>query len=158
MDFNKIVAISNMSGLYEIMAQRPNGLFVRNLDNNRTIFASNRVHNFSPLDKISIYTTDGAANMVALEEVLRTIILRQIDTDNSLPLPTNQSTPATMREYFYQILPTHDPDRVHIGDIKKMVRWANLLQQHNAISLDTTTSDEATATEAAADTNEQATA
>ena len=127
MEFSKLTAVSNMSGLYEIVGQRPNGVFIRALDSPKTQFVSNRLHNFSPLDKISIYTTI-TTDMVPLQEVLKFMINH--DASGEVAMPAHNSAPTVLREYFYQILPNHDEDRVHTGDIKKMIKWANLLKNH----------------------------
>lgn len=127
MEFSKLTAVSNMSGLYEIVGQRPNGVFIRALDSTKTQFISNRLHNFSPLDKISIYTTI-TSDMVPLQEVLKFMINH--DNSGEVVMPIHNSIPAVLRQYFYQILPNHDEDRVHTGDIKKMIKWANLLKSH----------------------------
>lgn len=127
MEFSKLTAISSMSGLYEIVGQRPNGVFVRALDNTKTQFVPNRLHNFSPLDKISIYTTI-TTNMVPLEEILRAMIAQE--ATGEVTMPSHNASSALLREYFYQILPNHDEDRVYAGDIKKMIKWANILKNH----------------------------
>lgn len=127
MEFSKLTAVSNMSGLYEIVGQRPNGVFIRALDSTKTQFVSNRLHNFSPLDKISIYTTI-TSDMVPLQEVLKFMINH--DANGEVVMPIHNSMPAVLRQYFYQILPNHDEDRVHTGDIKKMIKWANLLKNY----------------------------
>lgn len=127
MEFSKLTAVSGLSGLYEIVGQRPNGVFVRALDSTKTQFVSNRLHNFSPLDKISIYTTI-TTNMVPLEEILRAMIAQ--DAKGEVTMPSHNASPALLREYFYQILPNHDEDRVYAGDIKKMIKWASILKSH----------------------------
>ncbi|HRI27892.1 MAG TPA: DUF5606 domain-containing protein [Chitinophagales bacterium] len=58
MKFKDIVAVSGMPGLYEMVSAKPNGAVVKSLGEAKTQFVSNRLHTFSPLDKISIYTTD----------------------------------------------------------------------------------------------------
>ena len=36
---------------------------------------------------------------------------------------------SVLRDYFAQILPDFDRDRVHNSDIKKLIQWYNLLVQ-----------------------------
>ena len=38
-----------------------------------------------------------------------------------------KSDGATLEEYFSQVLPNYDRDRVYASDIKKIIQWYNLL-------------------------------
>ena len=38
-----------------------------------------------------------------------------------------------LEEYFFEVLPDYDEDRVYASDIKKIVQWYNLLQKHNML-------------------------
>ena len=49
-----------------------------------------------------------------------------------------------LEEYFFDVLPDYDEDRVYASDIKKIIRWYNLLEKHNMLNFEETikTSDE----------------
>ena len=34
-----------------------------------------------------------------------------------------------LEEYFFEVLPNYDEDRVYASDIKKVIQWYNLLQE-----------------------------
>ena len=57
MDYNKIISITGMPGLYELLSSRADGAVVKSLEDNSTKFASSRQHQFSHLESIEIYTT-----------------------------------------------------------------------------------------------------
>ena len=38
-----------------------------------------------------------------------------------------------LEEYFFEVLPDYDEDRVYASDIKKVVQWYNLLQKNNLL-------------------------
>ena len=40
-----------------------------------------------------------------------------------------------LEEYFFNVLPDYDEDRVYASDIKKVIQWYNLLQQHNMLDI-----------------------
>ena len=74
MEFKDILAISSMPGLYQSLGERPDGLLVQRLGEEKVRFVSNRIHVFSPLDKIGIYVTDIEEDNVALDKVMRSIL------------------------------------------------------------------------------------
>ena len=56
MDLSNVLSVSGLSGLYEMVANRPNGLIVKNIVSGKTQFAPARKHQFSPIETIGIYT------------------------------------------------------------------------------------------------------
>ena len=40
---------------------------------------------------------------------------------------SHKSTRDQLEEYFFEVLPDYDEDRVYPSDIKKVVQWYNLL-------------------------------
>src|SRR5439155_21845958 len=56
MDYNRIVAVTGMPGLYEVVSSKTDGAIVRSLDDKSTMFVSSRVHNLSHLESIEVYT------------------------------------------------------------------------------------------------------
>ena len=67
MEFREIIAVTGVSGLKRLVANRNDGLILSELDGSNKKFYSNRQHLFSPLDNIAIYTDD---DTVALLDVL----------------------------------------------------------------------------------------
>lgn len=130
MNLEDLVSVSGMSGVFKMAANRNNGLIIEDLDNGKRKFASARKHQFTPLESIAIYTDDD--DSVELTKVFRSM-LEQID-DNP-PVATNAKSDV-VREYFNDILPNHDRDKVHVSDIKKLIKWFNFLKERNLLSLD----------------------
>src|SRR5258706_1647153 len=64
MDYSKIVAVTGLPGLYELLSSKTDGALVRSLDDNSTKFASSRIHNFSHLESIEVYTVADNVNLV----------------------------------------------------------------------------------------------
>ena len=56
MEYNRIVAVTGMPGLYEVISSKSDGAIVRSLDDQSTKFVSSRIHNLSHLESIEIYT------------------------------------------------------------------------------------------------------
>ena len=128
MEFKDILAISSMPGLYESMSERPGGLLVRRLDEKKVRFVSNRIHVFSPLDKIGIYITDAEEDNVALDKVMRKIVQAEIDTNIQLPNAKKASN-AELKAFMTSVLPNYDETRVYTSDIKKLIKWYLIVKE-----------------------------
>lgn len=124
MNLDKLVAVSGMSGVYRMSANRSNGLIVEEIPTGKLKFASVRKHQFTPLESIGIYTDDG--DTAALKEVFGKM-LEQVSENP--PVDPSSDTQALF-EYFTKVLPNFDRDRVHAGDIKKVIRWFSFLHEH----------------------------
>ena len=131
MNLSNLVAVSGKPGIYRMSANRPNGLIVEDLDNGKKTFVSGRIHQFTPLESISIYT-ETEENTVELKDVFRKM-LEQIESNP--PIDVKASADAT-RAYFEDILPSFDRDRVYVSDIKKLVKWFSFLNDRNLLSLE----------------------
>ena len=64
MSYNKIVSVTGLSGLFELVSSKADGGVVRSLEDNTSKFVSNRVHNFSHLESIEIFTQKDNVNLV----------------------------------------------------------------------------------------------
>ncbi|HEY0299264.1 MAG TPA: DUF5606 domain-containing protein, partial [Arachidicoccus sp.] len=56
MEYNKIISVTGLGGLYELVGSKADGAIVRSLDDNTTKFISSRSHQFSHLESIEVYT------------------------------------------------------------------------------------------------------
>ena len=127
MNLDKLIAVSGLPGLYRMAANRSNGLIVEDLETGKRRFASARKHQFTPLESIAIFTDDG--DSVALKKVFEN--MREQLEDNP---PINPNSGAEqLYEYFSDILPNYDPDRVHPGDIKKVIKWFTSLRSSGSL-------------------------
>ena len=126
-DVKKFVAIAGMSGVQKLIAVRSNGLIIENFDSKDRKFVPLRSHEFSPFETISIYVDGG--DTVPLAKVL-TVIKEQLAEN---PLPSEKDASPVLRNYLISILPEHDRDRVHISDIKKMIKWFNFLNSRDLL-------------------------
>ncbi len=129
MNLEKYVAVSGMSGLFRLVANRSNGLVVADLDNGKGKFVSGRKHQFTPLASLGIYTETDTAE---LTEVFKTM-LQQLETN---PPVSQKSSVEEIMEYFGKILPEFDRERVSVNDIRKVIKWFNFLNERNLLSLD----------------------
>ncbi len=64
MEYNKLVAVTGLSGLFELISSKADGGIVRSLEDKSTKFVSNRLHSFSHLESIEIFTKKDNVNLV----------------------------------------------------------------------------------------------
>lgn len=137
MKLDEFVAVSGLPGVFKMVANRSNGLIVENIETGKRKFAPTRKHQFTPLASIGIYT-DGPEDTLELKEVFRSM-LEKVETN---PPVTHNSEPKALIEYFRSVMPTYDEDRVSVGDIKKVVKWFNYLNEKELLSLEDEEEDE----------------
>lgn len=121
MEYSRIVAVTGMPGLYEILNSKTDGAIVRSLDDNATKFISSRVHNLSHLESIEIFTN---GDNVLLSDVLAAM------KSNADSLPDVKDNKA-VRAYFEKVYPQMDFERVYASDMKKIINWFSAIQKHN---------------------------
>ena len=64
MEYSKLVAVTGLPGLFELINSKTDGAIVRSLEDKSTRFVSSRVHNFSHLESIEVYTIRDNVNLV----------------------------------------------------------------------------------------------
>lgn len=121
MEYTRIVAVTGMPGLYEVLNSKTDGAIVRSLDDKSTKFVSSRVHNLSHLESIEVYTIR--------ENVSLTDVFTAMKNSNE-KLPDAKDNKA-VRSYFETVFPDLDFERVYPSDMKKMVKWFEVLQSNN---------------------------
>ena len=121
MEYAKINAITGLPGLYELITSKSDGGIVRSLEDKSTRFVSSRIHQFSHLESIEVYTTRHNENLVT--------ILKAMEA-SSEKLPDDKD-PKSLKAYFEKVYPALDHSRVYASDLKKMVKWFAVLKKNN---------------------------
>ncbi|WNH12877.1 DUF5606 domain-containing protein [Thalassobellus suaedae] len=126
MSLDKILAIGGKPGLYKLVTQTRGGFVAESLIDKKRISIGVR-QNVSVLSEIAIYTL---TEEVPLKQIFETIMKKENGEQTSVKPKDSKDK---LEEYFFDILPDYDEDRVYVSDIKKVVQWYNLLQQHNLL-------------------------
>jgi len=126
MSLEKITSISGFSGLFKIIATRKDGVVAEDLQTGKSIFASSRKHQFTPLASIGIYTDDG--DSIALFQLYKNML------ENISSLPENEQSEDANKTFFGIALPTYDKERVYPKDIKKSIKWFRFLNEKSIIN------------------------
>ena len=127
MDLEKYVAVSGVSGLLKLVANRNNGLIVEDLSTGKRRFVAARGHQFTPLASIGIYTNDGDSTE------LKNVFQSMLDKVETMPPVEPGASVEELHAYFVSVLPEYDRDRVSTGDIKKVIKWFGFLHSHNLL-------------------------
>lgn len=121
MEYEKIISVTGLPGLYELVSSKSDGAIVRSLDDKSTRFVSSRVHNFSHLETIEVYTNRENVNLVD--------VFNAMDAKGE-KLPDEKDNNA-LKKYFENVYPDLDFERVYTSDMKKMVKWFSVLKANN---------------------------
>ncbi|HKO81783.1 MAG TPA: DUF5606 domain-containing protein, partial [Chitinophagaceae bacterium] len=121
MEYSKLVAVTGLPGLYELVNSKSDGAIVRSLEDNSTKFASSRIHNFSHLESIEVYTVRDNVNLVEIFHAME-------KAGGSLPDGKDNNA---LKKYFEKTYPDLDFERVYASDLKKMVKWFEVLKKQD---------------------------
>ena len=121
MEYSKIIAVTGLPGLQELISSKNDGAIVRSLEDNTTKFVSSRIHNFSHLESIEIYTVRENVNLVDIFNAME---------KSSAGLPDEKDAKA-VKSYFEKVYPDIDFERVYNSDMKKMVIWFSILKKND---------------------------
>lgn len=118
MEYNKIVAVTGLGGLFELVSSKADGGIVRSLEDGSSKFVSNRIHNFSHLESIEIYTTTDNVNLAEVFMAMQ---------NSKEKAPDAKADNNALKAYFAKVYPAMDFERVYSSDMKKMVKWLDIL-------------------------------
>ena len=121
MDYSKMISVSGLPGLFELLSSKNDGALLRSLNDKTTKFVSSRVHQFSHLESIEVYTQRDNVNLVD--------VFKAMD-ESKESLPSEKDADA-IRKYFEKVYPEMDFDRVYTSDMKKMVKWFDALKKND---------------------------
>ncbi len=140
MDYNKLVSVTGLSGLFELLSSKADGGVVRSLEDKSTKFVSTRIHNFSHLESIEVFTVKDNVNLVDVFTAMKS-------STEKLP---DEKDAAAIKKYFGKVYPDMDFSRVYASDMKKMIKWYSVLTENGVeIKLSETQDGETAAPEAA---------
>lgn len=128
MSLDKILAISGKPGLYELKVQTRSGFLAESLLDGKKLNVGLQ-SNVSLLSEISVYTYEGEK---PLAEILKAIAEKEDNKQTTI----NKDDKTTLEQYFSEVVPDYDTDRVYASDMKKIINWYNLLVLKELVSKD----------------------
>jgi len=145
MALDKILSIGGKPGLYKLVTQTRSGFVGESLLDGKRVTVGFR-SNVSVLSEIAIYTLE---EEVPLKEIFQKIKEKENGAKTSV---SHKADKIELEEYFFEILPNYDEDRVYASDIKKIIQWYNILLDNNITEfVEEKDAEEPTAAETAGD-------
>lgn len=130
MEYKEIVSVTGLGGLFHLLTTKSDGAIVRNISDGTTKFISARSHNVTPLESIEVYTVE---DNVRLSEVFQNMK----ENEDSTPLAdAKKASSDAIKEYFSAVFPSIDLDRVYVSDMKKMLKWYQLLKANDLLNFE----------------------
>lgn len=129
MSLDKVLSISGKPGLYELKVQTRTGFIAESMVDGKKSTIGLK-HNVSLLSEISMYTYGGE---VKLFDVFKSIATKE----NNGQAISHKEDNSVLVEYFREIMPEFDEERVYVSDIKKVLTWYNILQNKGMFTEDT---------------------
>ncbi|MCW5515952.1 DUF5606 domain-containing protein [Muriicola sp. Z0-33] len=123
MGLDKILSIGGRPGLFKLLTQTRTGFVAESLLDKRRVSVG-MSSNVSVLSEIAIYTLD---EELPLREVFQKIQTKEKGGRTAIG---HKEDKLKLEEYFFEILPNYDEDRVYPSDIKKVIQWYNILNDH----------------------------
>jgi hypothetical protein len=127
MELKEIMAITGKPGLYKMVAQAKNGIIVESIVDQKRIQAFTH-DKISTLEEISIYTESG-------DMPLRKVLKSMHEKLNGQAAPDNKGDNNKIKQFFGEILPDYDKERVYVSHMQKIINWYNLLLTYDLIHL-----------------------
>jgi hypothetical protein len=126
MALDKVLAIAGKPGLYKLVTQTRAGFLAESLIDSKKISVGAQ-QNVSVLSEIAIYTL---SEEVPLLKVFKNISDKENGAQTSVG---HKESKDKLEEYFFNVLPDYDEDRVYVSDIKKVISWYNTLQKNDLL-------------------------
>lgn len=119
MNLRGIVAVSGKPGLWKALAQNKTGFILESLDANKTKLVANlSTAKIAALDEITIFGD--------YEDIRLTDVFGRMKDAKSVP--DAKADGKVLRNFFREVAPGHDEEKVYTSDMKKIVSWYHILK------------------------------
>jgi hypothetical protein len=126
-ELKDIISITGKPGLYQVIARTGKGVIVESLDDKRTRMPVQNNYQVALLEEITIFTENE-------EELTLKTVFNNIEKKDGKTLSVSfNDEPVKIKEYFSEIAPGFDQNRVYISDMKKVLKWYELLASFGKI-------------------------
>lgn len=116
MNLRGIVAVSGKPGLFKLVGQNKVGYILETLDDNKTKGVVNIANTkLASLEDITVYGES--------EEIKLADIFAKMTEKGAAPDPKGDS--KALENYFAEVAPGYDTEKVYASDMKKIVNWYN---------------------------------
>lgn len=119
MNLQGIVAVSGKPGLWKALAQNKTGYILESLDAQKTKLVANiSTAKIAALSEITIFGLD--------EDIKLKDVFEQIKAVGNVP--DAKADGKKLRDFFREVSPDHDEEKVYASDMKKIISWYHILK------------------------------
>src|ERR1035437_8980530 len=137
-----IVAVSGKPGLWKALAQNKTGYILESLDEQKTKLVANlSTAKIASLHEITLFGQEDDIKLIDVFERMK----------GANSLLDAKADGKKLREFFREVAPDHDEEKVYASDMKKVINWYELLKDlpiFNEVEQETPVAEEAPAVEA----------
>jgi hypothetical protein len=145
MNLRGIVAISGKPGLFKVIGQNKSGFVLESLDEQKLKVVVNlSTAKLAALEDITVFGEDDDLKLADIFERMK----------NTTVPDTKNAGGVALRDYFREVAPEHDEEKVYSSDIKKIINWYSILKDLPLFEESSQAEDEAS-TEKEEDTKEE---
>ncbi|MBT8290034.1 MAG: DUF5606 domain-containing protein [Muriicola sp.] len=145
MSLDKILSIGGRPGLFKLLTQTRTGFVAESLLDGKRVTVG-MTNNVSVLSEIAIFTLK---EELPLKSVFKKI---QEKENGGTTAIGHKEDKLKLEEYFFEVVPDYDEERVYPSDIKKVIQWYNLLHKNGITDFE---ADEKEADEKEAEAEEE---
>jgi hypothetical protein len=119
MNLQGIVAVSGKPGLWKALAQNKTGYILESLDGQKTRLVANiSTSKLAGLHEITIFGLDDDIKLSDIFERMK----------SATNIPDAKADGKKLREFFREVSPDHDEEKVYASDMKKVITWYQILK------------------------------
>lgn len=120
MNLRGLVSVTGKPGLFKLIGQNKGGFILESLDNAKLKTVVNLSNTkMATLEDITIYGEEDEIRLIDIFEAIKA---------NDGKCPEVKADGKTLREFFREVAPGHDEDRVYSSDIKKVITWYTIIK------------------------------
>lgn len=120
MNLRGILSVSGKPGLFKLIGQNKAGYVLETLDNQRLKTVVNMsTSKLASLEDITVFGDDDDLKLIDIFEKMKDAA--------SVPDP-KKADGTTLRNFFREVAPGHDEEKVYASDMKKIIVWFNILK------------------------------
>ncbi|MBS7566367.1 DUF5606 domain-containing protein [Mucilaginibacter sp. Bleaf8] len=119
MNLQGIVSVAGKPGLWRALAQNKTGFVLESLDKKKNKLVVNlSTAKLAALDEITIFGND--------DDIKLTDVFERTKAASSVP--DTKADGKALRDFFREVAPDHDEEKVYSSDIKKVIAWYQILK------------------------------
>lgn len=120
MNLHGIVSVSGKPGLWRALTQSKTGFILESLDAQKLKLVVNlNTAKLAALEEITVFGEDDDLKLID--------ILERIKAMENIP-DAKKADGKVLREFFREVAPDHDEEKVYASDIKKIISWFEILK------------------------------